>query len=98
MSEGCSTIERMSDSWMPAAARLAGIVTTAELLRSGVSPERIRTLSRRGELLTLARGVHAPTGQVAAERAHGPGGDHLLRVAAVIARAGDGPAPAQRPM
>src|ERR1700678_2190707 len=44
--------------------RLAGIVTTAELVAAGFSDARIRTLIRRGVFVALSRGIYADPGLV----------------------------------
>src|SRR5258708_2672139 len=40
--------------------------TTAAWATAGISPERLRTLTRRGELVRLRRGVYATSGAMAA--------------------------------
>jgi very-short-patch-repair endonuclease len=63
---------------------LPRLATTAELVRRGASPARIRTLVRRGKLVAVRRGVYAPAGTVAEARAL-PAGERLLDTAAALA-------------
>jgi Protein of unknown function (DUF559)/Transcriptional regulator, AbiEi antitoxin len=65
------------------------VITTAWLRENGRSQERVRTLVRRGALVRIGRGVY-----VRAATAHAfsavPGGEHVLRAAAAVVRAGGG--------
>jgi hypothetical protein len=71
------------------ARRLAGIMTTDELLAAGRSANQIRTLVRRGTLMPLGRGVFADAAKAAAFL--GTGGDmEVLRLAAALAVLGPG--------
>jgi len=63
---------------MPRTARVAGIVTTAELTAAGFSGTRIRTLTRRGDLYQVGRGVYA-NGPRARETLAFPDGLQLLQ-------------------
>jgi hypothetical protein len=68
--------------------RLAGLATTAELVRSGVSKPAIRRLARRGVLIQVRRGAYAEADLVS--RMAGP--EHLrerrLAIAAAVAVVG----------
>jgi predicted transcriptional regulator of viral defense system len=88
MSAATTILGRMSDGYAPTSARFAGIVTAGELCKSGSSPAQIRTLTRRGELEHLGRGVYVCAAQATAARAQGLSGEHALQVAAVLALAG----------
>src|SRR5262249_35806724 len=77
----------MSAPELPKTRRIAGIVTTAELTAAGFSDARIRTLSRRGDLYRIARGVYAE-GAHARDRLGLVGGDLLLRIAGAVAAVG----------
>jgi hypothetical protein len=79
----------MHDGGVPESARLAGIVTSAELAAAGASAAAVRTLVRRGVLMRLGSGVYAPA-LPAAEAAATRAGEHALRVAARLARGGPG--------
>jgi hypothetical protein len=71
----------------PISPRLAGISTTAELVGSGVTPDRIRQLVGAGQLKRLGRGVYARA-DLASSVASDRDGDRLLRLAAVLAIVG----------
>ncbi len=62
-------------------------MTTAELLAAGWSAGQIRTRARRGDLLSLGRGVYA-NGTRAQDLMKMTGGDQLLRIAAAAAATG----------
>ena len=70
----------------PESSRLAGIVTTAELVASGWQPDQIRVSAKRGDLVAVRRGVYAD-GQQARKLAATKDGDRLLAVAAAAALA-----------
>jgi len=72
----------LPDKW-----RLAGIRTTAELMREGNSAAQINTLVRQGVLIQVRRGVYARAA-MAAQLLTEPGGDHLLQTAAALATLG----------
>jgi predicted transcriptional regulator of viral defense system len=72
----------LSDEW-----RLAGIRTTAELLRKGKSATQIHTMVRRGTLIQVRRGVYARA-EMVAELTKRRSGDHLLQTAAALATLG----------
>ena len=62
MSLAIGTLGVMRDDRLPQMSRdsrLAGVVTTAELRRAGLSAAAIRTLVKRRQLLPLDRGVYA---------------------------------------
>jgi Transcriptional regulator, AbiEi antitoxin/Protein of unknown function (DUF559)/AbiEi antitoxin C-terminal domain len=72
---------------MPRPDRIAGIVTTAELTAAGFSDDRIATLTRRGELYQVRRGVYA-NGPRAVEIVAIADGKQLLQLAAAVALTG----------
>jgi hypothetical protein len=72
---------------LPGKWRLAGIRTTAELLREGKSAAQIKTLVRQGVLIQVRRGVYARA-SMAADVATRPDGGHLLQTAAALATIG----------
>ncbi len=69
---------------MPRKDRIAGIVTTAELAAAGFSCDRIRVLTRRGDLYRVGRGVYAPGGRARDILALADGA-RLLQLAAAVA-------------
>jgi hypothetical protein len=77
----------MSAPIVPRTARIAGIVTTAELTVAGFSDNRIATLTRRGDLYQIRRGVYAG-GQRAREILAIADGRQLLELAAAVAVTG----------
>jgi predicted transcriptional regulator of viral defense system len=74
---------------LPRNAGLAGVVTTSDLLKLGLTPSAVRTLTGRGELLSLGHGAYA-TPQLVDWLAAVPVGDVLLRAACAVATSGDG--------
>jgi predicted transcriptional regulator of viral defense system len=78
----------MSDGPVPGSPRLAGIITTAELIAAGVSRSAIRRLVRRRVLLPVGTGIYARAAS-AAEVA-GCAGGQALRIAAALAVSGPG--------
>ena len=74
---------------MPRSTRIAGIVTTGELTDAGFSADRIRTLTRRGDLYQVGRGVYA-SGTLASEMLAIADGLQLLQLAAAVAVTGPG--------
>jgi Protein of unknown function (DUF559) len=79
----------MGGEILPDSGRLAGITTTAELTRAGITCARIRILVRRGVLTRIDWGVYARSDLadrlVATQR-----GQRMLRIAAAIAVVGPG--------
>ena len=71
--------------------RLIGIVTTAQLRASGVSPQQIETYVRRRSLFRVGRGVYARS-EVSSDHLVRDGGDVIVRAAAALAMAGPGAA------
>ncbi len=67
--------------------RIAGIVTTAELVGAGVSDCRIRTLVKRGDLHRVGRGAYAD-GAKARDMLKRRDGRQLLELAAAVAAVG----------
>lgn len=84
MSESDANLDRMSTPIMPRTGRIAGIVTTAELTAAGFSDDRIKTLTRHGDLLRVDRGVYAD-GEHARDLLARAGGQQLLHLAAAAA-------------
>lgn len=87
MSVPTAILAGMSQSRLPDLGRLAGLVTTAELVEAGVTGARIRTLVRHGVLVSLCRGVYAqavPAARLAASQR----GERALRLAAAVALVG----------
>jgi predicted transcriptional regulator of viral defense system len=58
MSVSCTILSAMASRSSSLPVRLDGFATYADLLASGLSRARIRTMVQRGELLSLARGVY----------------------------------------
>jgi hypothetical protein len=79
----------MTDSIVPQTGRVAGIATTAELNAAGFSDARIQTLTRRGDLYQVGRGVYAD-GPQARETLAFADGLKLLQLAAAVAVTGTG--------
>jgi hypothetical protein len=79
----------MNASTMPAFIRLAGIVTTAQLLAAGTTRRQIRTLVSNGALIPAWRGAYAcaPRGQ---HYLRSDAGQELTRLAAAAAVTGPG--------
>src|SRR5215472_95859 len=67
--------------------RVADILTTAELLAAGMSADQIRTRARRGDLVSLRRGVYADAAPARKLRTL-VGGEQLLQIAAAAALTG----------
>jgi Transcriptional regulator, AbiEi antitoxin/Protein of unknown function (DUF559) len=87
MSVAGGTLSPMKHDDLRETLRLAGVVTTAALMADGKSERQIRTLVRRGNLISVRRGVYAR--QAVAGRDHlEPAGGALLRVAAALAVVG----------
>jgi predicted transcriptional regulator of viral defense system len=79
----------MTDPAVPQTRRVAGIVTTAELTAAGFSDDRIGTLTSRGDLYRVGRGVYAD-GEHARETLAFADGLQLLQLAAAVAVTGTG--------
>lgn len=79
----------MSGEIVPDSSRLAGITTTAELARAGITSARIRFLVRRGVLTKIDWGVYAKR-ELAEPLAVTQRGQRVLRIAAAIAAVGPG--------
>jgi predicted transcriptional regulator of viral defense system len=79
----------MTDVEMPDSARLAGVVTAAELTASGISRGQVQRLVRRGVLLRLARGGYAPAA-LAAEQTSEKAATHAVLATAALAVTGPG--------
>ena len=80
---------RMSPEQRSDTYRLAGIVTTADLLARGYSRSRLRLLIRRGDLVPLSRGVYA-TADLVTRLPIIANGEVLLGAAAALATGGPG--------
>ena len=89
VSEPVVNLVGMTDLVMPRSGRVAGIVTTAELTAAGFSGTRIRTVTRRGGLHRVGRGVYA-NGPRAREILAIADGKRLLQLAAAVAVRGPG--------
>jgi hypothetical protein len=89
MSEPGINLGPMTDSVVPRTGRVAGILTTAELAAVGFSADRIRTLTRRGDLYQVGRGVYAD-GEQARDLLAFADGPQLLHLAAAVAVTGQG--------
>ena len=89
MSEPRGTMTGVSITVSGQKARVARLMTTAELLAGGWSERRIRTLAKRGDLIAIGRGVYAD-GDKARKLLSLSGGDQLLAVAAAVAVVGRG--------
>lgn len=70
---------------VPKTSRLAGIVTTSELVAAGFAVRDIRTLLRHEVLVGISRGVYARADLAADMAATGERRAHLLRAAAAVA-------------
>jgi hypothetical protein len=68
---------------IPDSGRLAGLITTAELTRAGVTKARIQTLTSRRILVVAGRGVYAKAAQATA-LTKTPTGSVALRVAKAL--------------
>jgi predicted transcriptional regulator of viral defense system len=79
----------MSTLELPQTQRIAGIVTTSELVAAGLSDRQIATLVRRGDLHQVGRGVYA-NGPKARDMLKLPDGRQLLELAAAVATVGPG--------
>jgi hypothetical protein len=89
VSQATAILGLMNLRSVPRTGRIAGIVTTAELIAAGWRQDQIRARTQRGDLLPLGRGVYAdgPEGRKIRSLA---GGDELLALAAATTRAGPG--------
>jgi Transcriptional regulator, AbiEi antitoxin/Protein of unknown function (DUF559) len=87
MSVGASNLNIMSVPKPPETRRIAGIITTRELLAVGVSERRIRTLVKAGDLHQVARGVYAD-GTKARDMLERRDGRQLLELAGAAAVVG----------
>lgn len=77
----------VSDSQLPDSGRLAGIVTSVEITRAGISEARLRWLVKRGVLVSLGRGLYARAAE-AKELRSSPVGTSALEVVAAVAAVG----------
>jgi Transcriptional regulator, AbiEi antitoxin len=84
-----SILDRMDSRQLTGIDRLAGVVTTGELLAADVTRTRIGTLVRTGELVSVGRGVYAMAG-LAAEARQIQTGPEVLRAVAALATVGAG--------
>jgi Protein of unknown function (DUF559)/Transcriptional regulator, AbiEi antitoxin len=87
MSEARTILGHMTGPATPRTSRVAGIVTTAELAAVGWRQDQIRAAARRGDLLTVRRGVYAD-GDHARKLLTFPDGEQLLAVAGAAALVG----------
>ena len=79
----------MASPTFPQTGRIAGIMTTGELVAAGFTDARTRTLLRHGDLYQVRRGVYAD-GARAREILAIADGSQLLRLAAAVAVRGAG--------
>jgi hypothetical protein len=77
----------MTISELPDSGRLAGILTTAELLRAGITESNVRILVGRGALVPLGRGIYAKAALVKRLNSSKVG-PSALRLAAAVAAVG----------
>jgi uncharacterized protein DUF559/transcriptional regulator with AbiEi antitoxin domain of type IV toxin-antitoxin system len=85
MSDPAAILDGVDADLLPDSSRLAGIVTSGELLAAGLSWADVRGLKRRGVLVPAGWGVYARAG---AKAARGPAGEYALRAAAAVAAVG----------
>ena len=78
----CMSGGRLSDD-----GKLVRIIATDRLVARGISPERIKTLIRRGTLIRVGRGWYVTARTGTAFQGH-PDGPHLLSAGAVLAGSG----------
>ncbi|HXS65105.1 MAG TPA: type IV toxin-antitoxin system AbiEi family antitoxin domain-containing protein [Streptosporangiaceae bacterium] len=77
----------MTTNELPDSGRLAGILTTAELARAGITRSHLRILTGRGALVPLGRGLYAKAHLVSRLNS-AKAGPPALRLAAAVAAAG----------
>jgi predicted transcriptional regulator of viral defense system/very-short-patch-repair endonuclease len=79
----------MTNKSEPEMQRMAGLMTSQELLARGVTKARLKTRLQRGELTAVWHGVYGITELVTTVRAR-PGGDEAMRAAAAVMALGAG--------
>ncbi len=79
----------MNENASPEKIRLAGIITTADLLAGGKSPQQIRAMAKRGLLMPFGRGVYVHA-ELASKYMPLDDGEQLLRTLACLAVSGPG--------
>jgi hypothetical protein len=89
MSEVAAILSPMGDVLLSDLGHFAWVVTTAELLRGGLSPEQVARLARNGDLIPVSQGVYV-TAAVAAQLRQLSAGELLMRAAAALATSGAG--------
>ena len=89
MSAGATILLGMEHLSLPGITKLAGIITTGQLLSSGLARHQMRTLIRRGDLIALDHGVYA-TADFAERLELLPNGPVILRAASALATAAPG--------
>jgi Protein of unknown function (DUF559) len=88
MSEAGAILSRVTTQPRPVSVRIAGIVTTGELLSAGWRPDQIRANARTGgDLLVVRRGIYAD-GAHARKLLSLKGGGELLSIGAAVALTG----------
>jgi len=87
VSEATARLGRMTSLSVPRTGRVAGIVTTAELVAAGWNKDQIGACAQRGDLMALRRGVYAD-GARARKLLTFSDGEQLLAVASASALAG----------
>jgi hypothetical protein len=88
LSVGSATLSTMTSQRLPDSGRLAGLTTTAELVEAGFAKKTIRTLVRRGVLISVRRGAYAQAELVGRLSGPAPSRERLLSIAAAVAVAG----------
>lgn len=83
MSVSAARVTDMSAERLPDSGRLAGIITTVDLARAGVTESRLRWLVGRGVLVSLGRGLYARAAD-ARQLTSAQSGASALRVAAAV--------------
>lgn len=83
MSVSAARVTGMSVEQVPDSGRLAGIVTTVELAKAGVTESRLRWLVGRGVLVSLGPGLYARAAD-ARQLTSARSGASALRVAAAV--------------
>jgi hypothetical protein len=89
MSEAARMLTAMDEARLSDLGRFAWVVTTAELLRNGLTTDQVARLAANGDLTPVSQGVYI-TPTVAARLRQLSGGELLIRAAAALATSGTG--------
>ncbi len=89
MSEARTILGHVTSPATPRTIRVGGIVTTAEFVAAGWRHDQIRAAARRGDLMTVRRGIYAD-GDRGRKLLTFPDGAQLLAVAGAAALVGAG--------